>query len=146
MTPSSARILNGVITSWNQGAEKIFGYLAAEMVGLSIMRLIPASRHEEENHILGKIRKGEAVEHFETQRQTKGGRLIHVSVTASPIKDATGQVVGVSKVARDITEQKMAEEKNPATERGAGTARHRTHRAIGSGQQGTGGIFLFRLP
>jgi two-component system, cell cycle sensor histidine kinase and response regulator CckA len=101
--------LNSVIVTWNKGAERIFGYTAAEMVGTSIMRLIPADRHEEENHILGKIKRGENVEHFETLRQTKDGRLIDVSVTASPIKDAEGKIFGVSKVARDISERKNAE-------------------------------------
>ena len=102
--------LNSIITSWNKGAEKIFGYTASEMVGTSIMRLIPSDREDEENHILGKIKRDESVEHFETLRQTKKGRLIHVSVTASPIKDSTGKIIGVSKVARDITERKKAEE------------------------------------
>ena len=101
--------LNSVITSWNKGAEKIFGYTSDEMVGTSIMRLIPADRQVEENQILGKIRRGENVEHFETQRQTKEGRLIHVSVTASPIKDAGGKIIGASKVARDISERKRVE-------------------------------------
>jgi PAS domain S-box-containing protein len=103
--------LNSIINSWNKGAEKIFGYAAGEMMGTSILRLIPAGRHEEENQILEKIKRGESVEHFETLRQTKDGRLIDVSVTASPIKDAEGKVIGVSKVARDITERKAAEEK-----------------------------------
>jgi PAS domain S-box-containing protein len=102
--------LNSIVTSWNKGAERIFGYTASEMVGTSIMRLIPADRWEEENQILGKIKSGESVEHFETLRQTKNGRLIDVSVTASPIKDATGKPIGVSKVARDITERKRAEQ------------------------------------
>lgn len=97
--------LNSIITSWNKGAERIFGYTAAEMVGTSILRLIPADRRDEENLIIGKIRQGECVEHFETLRQTKDGRLIDVSVTASPIKDASGQPVGVSKIARDITDR-----------------------------------------
>ncbi len=101
--------LDGIITSWNKGAEKIFGFSADEMVGNSIMRLIPADRPDEENHILEKINCGESVEHFETLRQTKDGRLIDISVTVSPIKDATGKVVGVSKVARDITERKQME-------------------------------------
>jgi len=103
--------LNGIITSWNRGAEKVFGYPADEMVGTSIMRLIPAERQDEESHILGKIRQGESVEHFETRRVTREGRLIDVSVTASPIKDAMGQILGVSKVARDITERKRNEER-----------------------------------
>jgi PAS domain S-box-containing protein len=102
--------LNSIITSWNRGAEKIFGYTASEMVGNSIMRLIPEDRGDEENQILGKIKCGESVEHFETLRQTKDGRLIDVSVTASPIRDATGKPIGVSKVARDITQRKRAEQ------------------------------------
>jgi PAS domain S-box-containing protein len=101
--------LNGSITSWNKGAEKIFGYTAGEMLGTSILRLIPADRQEEENQILGKIKQGESVLHFETRRQTKDGRQIDVSVTASPINDAGGRVIGVSKVARDVTERKQAE-------------------------------------
>ncbi len=95
--------LNGIITSWNQGAERIFGYTAAEMVGTSIRRLIPADRPEEEDYILGKIRRGEKVDHFETFRQAKDGRRIDVSITASPIKDAAGHIIGASKIARDIT-------------------------------------------
>ena len=107
--------LNSIITSWNRGAEKIFGYTADEMVGTSIMRLIPADRHEEESQILGKIRRGESVDHFETARITKTDGLIDVSVTASPIKDSTGKVIGVSKVARDITERKLAQEQDRGT-------------------------------
>jgi PAS domain S-box-containing protein len=103
--------LNSIITSWNKGAENIFGYSASEMIGTSILRLIPADRQDEENHMLAKIKRGKRVEHFETLRQSKDGRLINVSVTASPIRDATGRVIGVSKVARDITERKAVEEK-----------------------------------
>jgi len=100
---------DGLITSWNPGAEKVFGYTAGEIVGASFMRLIPAERQEEEKHILGNIKGGEYVGHLETVRQTKAGRLVDVSVTASPIKDATGKVVGVSKILRDITEAKERE-------------------------------------
>src|SRR5580704_18189376 len=103
--------LNSIITSWNKGAENIFGYTAEEMVGMSIMRLIPADRQDEENQILGKIKRGESVRHFETLRQTKDGRLIDVSITASPIKDITGRTIGVSKVAREITDRKRAEQR-----------------------------------
>ncbi len=103
--------LNSIITSWNKGAEKIFGHAAGEMVGASIMRLIPAGRQAEENQMLERIRRGESVEHFETLRQAKDGRLIAVSVTASPIRDATGLVIGVSKVVHDITVRRAAEEK-----------------------------------
>ncbi len=113
--------LNGIITSWNRGAEKVFGYAAREMVGTSIMKLIPPDRQDEENHILDRIGRGESVEHFETLRVTRDGRLIDVSITASPIKDASGKVIGVSKVARDITGRKRAEEARRASE-----ARYRT--------------------
>lgn len=102
--------LNSIITSWNEGAKRLFGYTASEMAGTSIMRLIPADRQDEELQILTKIKHGESVEHFETLRQAKDGRLIAVSVTASPINDASGKVVGVSKVARDITARLQAEE------------------------------------
>ena len=98
--------LNSTITSWNKGAEKIFGYTATEMVGTSILCLIPPDRQEEEHQILEKIMRGESLEHFETLRQTKNGRLIDVSITVSPIKDAEGRAVGVSKVLRDISARK----------------------------------------
>jgi len=101
--------LDGNVTSWNAGAEKIFGYSATEMVGESISRLIPPERHDEERQILEKIRRSESVQHFETVRQARDGRLINISVTTSPIKDSTGRIVGASKVARDITESKRAE-------------------------------------
>src|SRR6516164_5629605 len=99
--------LNSIITSWNKGAERIFGYSAEEMVGTSITRLIPLEREEEE--ILSRIRRGERYEHFDTIRVTKDGRQLHVSLSISPIKDANGYVVGASKIARDITERKLAE-------------------------------------
>ncbi len=101
--------LEGIITSWNGGAEALFGYTAAEMVGRPILRLIPPDRHHEEQDILDRIRRNESVAHFETVRRTKDGRLIDVSITASPIRDASGRVVGASKVARDISERRRAE-------------------------------------
>jgi PAS domain S-box-containing protein len=100
---------NSIITNWNKGAEKIFGYTAREMVGTSILRLIPDDRQDEEGQIMEKIKRGESMNHFETLRQTKDRRLIDVSLTASPIKDATGRIIGVSKVARDITERRKLE-------------------------------------
>jgi len=103
--------LNGIITSWNKGAEKIFGYTAGEIVGTSVMRLIPTDRQQEENRVLENIKRGNSVAHFETLRQAKDGRLINVSITVSPIKDVTGEIIGVSKVAHDITDRKTAEEK-----------------------------------
>ena len=98
----------GTITSWNRGAEEILGSTASDMVGTSILQLIPPGRQKEEPTILEAITRGESVKQFETLRQTRDGRLIDVSITASPIKDATGAVVGVSKVTRDITERKQA--------------------------------------
>jgi PAS domain S-box-containing protein len=105
-----AKDLNGVVTTWNRGAERIFGYTAREMMGASIMRIIPAGREAEESTILGKIRRGESTEHFETIRQTKDGRMIHISLTASPIRDDAGNMIGVSKVARDITARLLLED------------------------------------
>jgi PAS domain S-box-containing protein len=102
--------LNSMVTSWNKGAEKIFGYTSEEMVGSSVMRLIPEDRRRDEGLILGKIRCGETLEHFETVRKTKEGRLIDVSVTVSPIKDSSGRIIGASKIARDITDVKRAKE------------------------------------
>lgn len=101
--------LDSMVTSWNAGAERIFGYSAEEMIGTPIMRLIPLDRQAEEKDILSRIRRGERVDHFETIRMAKDGRLLNVSITVSPIKDSTGTVIGASKVARNITERKMAE-------------------------------------
>ena len=101
--------VNGIITSWNNGARRIFGYTADEMIGRSILTLIPPDRHNEEFEILERIRRGERIEHYETVRQRKEGTLIDVSLTVSPLRDAAGRVVGASKIARDITERKLAE-------------------------------------
>ncbi len=102
--------LDGIVSSWNPGAEGLFGYTAAEMIGQPITRLIPPERQAEEVHILDRIRRGERVEPFDTQRRTKDGRLIDVSVTASPIRDPDGRIIGASKVARDISQRKRTEE------------------------------------
>jgi len=101
--------LDSVVTSWNSGAERIFGYPAAEIVGQSILRLTPADRQGEEREILGRLGRGEHVRSFETARKTKDGRSLDVSLTASPIKDSTGSVIGVATVTRDISEKKRAE-------------------------------------
>ena len=98
--------LDGVITSWNRGAERVFGYTAEEAVGRPVTIVIPQDRHDEERTILTRIRRGERIEHFETIRQRKHGSLIVVSLTVSPVKNAEGKIVGASKIARDITEQK----------------------------------------
>ena len=102
--------LDGVITSWNKGAERVFGYSAAEAVGQPITIVIPGDRHGEERDILTRIRRGERIDHFETVRQRKDGSLIAVSITVSPVKNAEGKIVGASKIARDITEQKRNQE------------------------------------
>jgi PAS domain S-box-containing protein len=102
--------LNGIITSWNKGAERIFGYVAEEVIGKPITILMPLDRQDEEIVILERIRRGERVEHYETIRQRKHGSRVHISLTVSPIKDANGKIIGASKIARDITERKRSEE------------------------------------
>jgi len=108
--------LAGVVTSWNAGAEKIFGYVAEEMIGRSISVLIPPERRHEEEDILLRLRRGESVRHFDTVRLRKDGRPIDISVTVSAIRDAAGKVTGASKVARDITERKEADRALRATQ------------------------------
>ncbi|TFF38539.1 sensor histidine kinase [Mucilaginibacter psychrotolerans] len=103
--------LDGLVTAWNRGAEAIFGYKEADMVGYSILKLIPQQLHHEEPGILSRLRNGEKIDHYETVRQTADGRQINVSLTISPIRDKAGQVIGVSKIARDITEQKRDEQR-----------------------------------
>ncbi len=102
--------LNGIITAWNRGAEKVFGYSAAEAVGQPMLMLFPNGRGKEEADILARVSRGESVEHFETLRLRKDGTKIDVSVTISPIRNSNGTIVGASKVARDITENKRAAE------------------------------------
>jgi PAS domain S-box-containing protein len=102
--------LDGLIMSWNRGAEDIYGYTADEVLGKSVTILIPDDRDNEETQILDRIRRGERIEHYETVRQRKDGRRIHVSLTVSPIRNNDGVVIGASKIARDITEQKANEE------------------------------------
>jgi PAS domain S-box-containing protein len=102
--------LDGIITSWNRGAERIFGYTAQEAIGQPITIVIPKERQDEERTILTRIRRGERIDHFETIRQHKHGSLIVVSLTVSPVKNADGKIVGASKSARDITEQKRSQE------------------------------------
>lgn len=101
--------LNGVIQSWNGGAERLFGYAANEVIGKPITIIIPADRLKEEPEILSRLQRGERMEHFETIRKSKSGSLLNISLTVSPVRDATGRVIGASKVARDITERKRQE-------------------------------------
>jgi PAS domain S-box-containing protein len=102
--------LDGIITSWNAGAQRLFGYTAEEAVGRPVTMLIPPERLEEETFILQRVRKSEVVEPFDTVRRHKDGRLVDVSITVSPVRDGRGQVVGAAKIARDITTRKRAEE------------------------------------
>ncbi|WP_018237223.1 PAS domain S-box protein [Ensifer sp. BR816] len=102
--------LNGIITSWNKGAERLFGYAAEEVVGKSITILMPPGYENEEPNILRRIRSGERIDHYQTTRRRKDGRLVDISLTVSPVRDASGHIVGASKIARDITEQRRASE------------------------------------
>ncbi len=122
--------LSGTITSWNDAATRIFGYSPEEMVGASILKLIPEHLHSDEKTILESIRAGRRIEHFETVRRAKDGRLIEVSLTVSPIKDEDGRVIGASKILRDVSSRKRIEqsllqaEKIAATGRMAATIAH----------------------
>lgn len=104
------KTLEGIITSWNRGAEKIFGYTAAEAIGEPLLILFPPDRQHEEEGILARIARGETVQHFDTLRVRKDGREIFISATISPLRDGNGNVIGASKIARDITAQKLADE------------------------------------
>jgi PAS domain S-box-containing protein len=105
-----SKTLEGVITSWNRGAERIFGWSAAEAIGRHITLIIPKDRHPKEDDVLARIRRGEIVDHYETVRVTKDGRLVDISLTVSPVKDAMGRIIGASKIARDITARRRLEE------------------------------------
>lgn len=105
-----AKNLDGIIMSWNQGAERLFGYAQEEVIGKPITIIIPVDRHHEEATILGRLRRGERIDHYETIRQRKDGSFVEVSLTVSPIWNSKGKIIGASKIARDITERKRAEE------------------------------------
>ena len=104
-----SKTLDSIITSWNKSAERIFGYTVQEAIGRSITLLIPPEKHFEEKEILERLRAGERIEHFETTRVTKDGRILDVSLSISPIKDPSGRVIGASKILRDITKRKKVE-------------------------------------
>lgn len=122
--------LNGVVTSWNEAAGKMFGYSSDEMVGQSILRIIPEDLHHEEALILSRLRAGEKIDHYETTRISRDGQLLDVSVTISPIRDGSGTIIGASKIARDISERKKMQrlviraEKLAASGRLAATVAH----------------------
>jgi PAS domain S-box-containing protein len=102
--------LNGIIRSWNPGAERIFGYTAQEIVGRPVTTLIPPAQQDEEAQILERLRRGERISHFETVRLAKGGRRLDLSLTVSPVRGRFGEIIGASKVARDISDRKRAQE------------------------------------
>jgi PAS domain S-box-containing protein len=104
------KTLDGIVTTWNEGAERMFGYSAGDMIGQSIRRLIPAERHTEEDMILARLAQNKSIVHFETKRVTKDGRTFDASVTISPVHDAEGRVIGAAKIVHDITERKQVEE------------------------------------
>ena len=105
-----AKDLNGTIINWNRGAERLFGYTAEEAIGKPVMMLIPVERHDEEPEILSRIRRGERIDHYETVRRRKDGSLIEISLSVSPITTRDGRIIGASKIARDITERRRAEQ------------------------------------
>ena len=115
--------LNGIIESWNQGAYRLFGYTSEEIVGQSILRLIPTELHYEEDGISRKLRAGEKIDHYETIRKKKNGELVEVSVTISPIRDGSGKVIGASKIARDISDRRHMEKTLIQSEKLAATGR-----------------------
>jgi PAS domain S-box-containing protein len=115
--------LNSIVTSWNRQAERLFGYNEAEMIGRSILTIIPPELHGDEDMILGKIRSGQKIEHFETVRISKSGERIDVSLSISPVRDEHGHVVGAAKIARDIRESKKIERALRTTEKLAAAGR-----------------------
>lgn len=127
-----SKSLDGIILSWNRAAERMFGYSATEAIGQSITLIIPSDRLAEEDYVLGQIRKGSKVDHFETIRQTKDGQLLDISLTVSPIKNERGEVVGASKIARDVTHRKRLELEREELLAREQSARVRLTEAIGA--------------
>jgi PAS domain S-box-containing protein len=125
-----SKTLNGVITSWNHTAEKLFGYTASEMIGQPLTKIIPPDRLQEEPKILERLKRGEVVDHFETKRVAKDNRILDLSLTISPIRDSQGRIIGASKIARDISEKKEAEQLVRESE-------ERFRMAVGSTKLGT---------
>lgn len=102
---------DGTILSWNEGAQKIFGFTPGEAINKNISIIVPEELQQEEKEIMARVKNGEIIEHYETIRRTKDGQSIYIALTISPIKDKSGNIIGISKIARDISDQKLAEEK-----------------------------------
>jgi PAS domain S-box-containing protein len=119
----ASKDLNGVVTSWNKSAEKLFGYRPEEIIGRPVTLIIPPELQQDEAMILGKIRRGEKIDHFETVRMKKNGERVHVSLTISPVRDAYGNVVGAAKIIRDVTERRKIEHALRTTEKLAAAGR-----------------------
>jgi len=117
-----SKTLDGVITSWNRGAEAMFGYAADEVIGRSIYLIVPPDRHHEEENVLARLRRGEKIDHYETERLARDGRRLNISLTVSPVRDADGRIVGASKVARDVTAQRRAIQEIDSARRAAEAA------------------------
>jgi PAS domain S-box-containing protein len=130
-----SKTLEGIITSWNHGAQRIFGYTAEEAIGQSVTMLIPDDHIDEEPAILARLRRGDRIEHYETIRRRKDGTLIDISLTVSPIKGPNGQIVGASKIARDITEQRQARKALAAAYEAAKRARAEAEQAAAEKEQ-----------
>src|SRR5262249_28338798 len=118
-----SKTLEGAITSWNRAAEAMFGWTVGEAVGQRITLIIPRERWPEEDDVLARIRKGESIDHFDTVRVSKSGRRVDVSLTVSPVRDSRGRIIGASKIARDVSEQKRAETERAALLQAAQQAR-----------------------
>ena len=112
----ASKTLDGIVTSWNPAAEKLFGYAADEIIGRHILILAAPGRENEMPQILERVRRGEKIDHYETVRRRKDGSLVNISLTVSPIRDEAGRIIGASKIARDITESKRIEEALRASE------------------------------
>jgi PAS domain S-box-containing protein len=124
-----SKTLEGIITSWNKAAERIFGFKADEIIGKSVLTIIPPQLHDEETYILSKLRNGERIDHFETIRLRKDGTVVDISLSISPILTADGTVIGASKIARDITDQKRVENERKELLKQAEEARHEAEAA-----------------
>jgi PAS domain S-box-containing protein len=131
-----SKTLDGIVTSWNTSAERIFGYTSQEMIGTPIIRIIPRDRLDEEPKILDRLKKGERIDHFETKRITKDGRLLDISLSISPVKNNKGVIIGASKIARDITVQKIAEQRMRESEEMVRVSEERLRLAVEIAEMG----------